>query len=162
MIMPDSYVNIYTCVCEYPCNGFIQWEVKKMKVFGEWTTFFVGDEIVEQIFCKTIGTCCRRIESVICSFHLLGRQLLLWPSVLPYQVPAVPRDLQRLPKAQQRPPPEGEAPGAYIRRLSHWHVTISVIRSVYSSRTHITVCCLPVGRLIPPSVWCHNFLKVLE
>ena len=43
------FINIctYVCVCEYPYMGFIQWEVKKMKAFSDWRTFFMDDEMVE-------------------------------------------------------------------------------------------------------------------
>ena len=42
------FINIctYVCVCEYPYMGFIQWEVKKMKAFGNLTPFSGGDEMV--------------------------------------------------------------------------------------------------------------------
>ena len=41
-------LHIYICICEnlYAYIGFIHWEVKQMKAFGDWTTFFWrrGDE----------------------------------------------------------------------------------------------------------------------
>ena len=45
------HVNTYVCVCEYPYIEFIQWEVKKLKAFGDLIPFiFFGgggdDEMV--------------------------------------------------------------------------------------------------------------------
>ena len=40
-----TYVYVWIRVCAY--IGFIHWEVKKVKAFGDWTPFFGIDEMLE-------------------------------------------------------------------------------------------------------------------
>ena len=44
------YVHI--SLYEYPYIGFIRWEVKPMKAFGDWTSHFGIDEKVESAECS--------------------------------------------------------------------------------------------------------------
>ena len=46
MYMQDHLI-FYICMYEYLYKGVIQWEVKQMKAFGDWTPFLWGDKMVE-------------------------------------------------------------------------------------------------------------------
>ena len=68
----------YSWVCKY--IGFIQWEVKQLKAFSDWTVFFWGDEKVE--WFKTLNflqseRCCPRIEFALSSLHLLDACIIV-------------------------------------------------------------------------------------
>ena len=59
MTTPYIYVNIIQiCVCEYPFIGFIQWEEKQMKAFGNWTPIFGGLSNGRMVYGAKLHRCC--------------------------------------------------------------------------------------------------------
>ena len=66
-------MHLYMYVLEYPVFGFIQWEVKQIKSFGDWTPFFC----VWLLACNFMQSdrCCPRIESKCSLFFSIWRVL---------------------------------------------------------------------------------------
>ena len=58
-MLSKSYTFIYALF-----KGLIQWEVKQMKAFGSWSSYYWGDEMVGQ-WSKTLKSdrCCPSLES---------------------------------------------------------------------------------------------------